>query len=107
GLNRAGLLELPHWFDYYQVLTSHGILLVLAFTTLFMIGYFYAGISHMHNGLLPKVRKMGWIAFSLLIVAVVLVFIPIIMGEASVMYTFYPPMQAHPLFYIGLVVLVL
>ncbi|MHA6252863.1 cbb3-type cytochrome c oxidase subunit I [Oceanobacillus sp. CAU 1775] len=107
GLNRAGLLELPHWFDYYQVLTSHGILLVLVFTTLFMVGYFYAGISHMHKGLLPKVRKMGWIAFGLLVLAVVLVFIPIIMGEASVMYTFYPPMQAHPMFYIGLVFLVL
>lgn len=106
GLNRAGVLELPSWLNYYQVLTAHGILLVLVFTTLFMIGYFYAGISHMHKGLLPKVRKMGWIAFGLLILAVVLVFIPIIMGEASVMYTFYPPMQAHPLFYIGLVFLV-
>jgi len=107
GLNRAGVLELPAWLNYYQVLTAHGILLVLVFTTLFMIGYFYAGISHMHEGLLPKVRKMGWAAFGLLILAVVLIFIPIIMGEASVMYTFYPPMQAHPMFYIGLVFLVL
>ncbi len=107
GLNRAGLLELPAGFDYYQVLTSHGILFVLVFTTTFVIGYFYAGISHIHEGLLPKVRKMGWIAFALLVIGVVLVFIPVISGDASVMYTFYPPMQAHPMFYIGLVFLVL
>lgn len=106
GLNRAGVLELPSWFNYYQVLTAHGILLVLVFTTLFMVGYFYAGISHLHNGLSSKVRKMGWIAFGLLVLGVVLVFIPLVMGEASVMYTFYPPMQAHPMFYIGLVFLV-
>lgn len=107
GLNRAGILELPAWLNYYQVLTAHGILLVLAFTTLFMIGYFYAGISHMHHGLLPKVRKMGWIAFGLLVVGVVMVITTVVMGEASVMYTFYPPMQASPWFYIGLVFLVL
>lgn len=107
GLNRAGVLELPVWLNYYQVLTAHGILFVLVFTTTFVIGYFYAGISHIHEGLLSKVRTMGWVAFGLLVVGVVLVFIPVISGDASVMYTFYPPMQAHPMFYIGLVFLVL
>ncbi|HEX5565086.1 MAG TPA: cytochrome C, partial [Sporosarcina sp.] len=29
GLERAGLMQLPHWFNYYQVLTAHGVLLVL------------------------------------------------------------------------------
>src|SRR5699024_2421685 len=27
GLERAGLLTLPNWFNYYQVLTVHGVLL--------------------------------------------------------------------------------
>lgn len=106
GLNRAGLMELPTWFDYYQTLTTHGILLVLVFTTTFVIGYFYAGISHTMGGLLPKVRKFGWTAFGLLVIGVVFVATTVAMGNASVMYTFYPPMQATPLFYIGLVFLV-
>lgn len=106
GLNRAGLMELPTWFDYYQTLTTHGILLVLVFTTTFVIGYFYAGISHTMGGLLPKVRKFGWTAFGLLVIGVVFVVTTVAMGNASVMYTFYPPMQATPLFYIGLVFLV-
>ncbi|RKQ30759.1 cbb3-type cytochrome c oxidase subunit I [Oceanobacillus halophilus] len=106
GLNRAGLMELPTWFDYYQTLTTHGILLVLVFTTTFTVGYFYASLSHTLGGLLPKVRKMGWTAFGAMVLGVVLVATTVVMGNASVMYTFYPPMQASPIFYIGLVFLV-
>jgi cytochrome c oxidase subunit 1 len=107
GLNRAGLLELPVWFDYYQTLTAHGILLVLVFTTLFMIGYFYAAISHTLGGLLPIVRKMGWTAFGSLTIGLIFIMTTVINGTASVMYTFYPPMQASPWFYVGLVFLML
>ncbi|MFD1039012.1 cbb3-type cytochrome c oxidase subunit I [Virgibacillus byunsanensis] len=107
GLNRAGLLELPSWLNYYQVLTAHGLLLILVFTAFFTIGYFYSVLSHNLGGLLPKVRKMVWIGFGLKMVGFVLAVIPILMNEASVMYTFYPPMAASPMFYIGLVFIVL
>ncbi|MFA9557947.1 cbb3-type cytochrome c oxidase subunit I [Evansella sp. AB-rgal1] len=103
GLNRAGLLELPRWLNYYQVLTAHGILLILVFTSFFTIGYFYAVHSHTLGGLLPHVRKMAWVGFSLKILGLVLAVIPILMNEASVMFTFYPPLAAHPVFYFGLV----
>lgn len=107
GFNRAGLLELPSWFNYYQVLTAHGITLVVVLTAFFTIGYFYAGLSHTLGGLLPKVRKMAWIGFWMKIVGFVIAVVPILMNEASVMYTFYPPMAASPYFYIGLVFIVL
>ncbi|WP_059173536.1 cbb3-type cytochrome c oxidase subunit I [Bacillus sp. FJAT-27445] len=107
GLNRAGILELPSWFNYYQVLTAHGILLILVFTSFFTIGYFYAGMSHTLGGLLPKVRKMAWIGFGLKIFGFVMAVIPILLNQASVMFTFYPPMAASPWFYIGLVFIVL
>lgn len=106
GLNRAGLLELPAWLNYYQVLTAHGILLVVVLSAFFTIGYFYAGLSHTLGGLLPKARKIAWIGFWTKIVGFVLVVIPILMNEASVMYTFYPPMKAHPMFYFGLALIV-
>lgn len=107
GLNRAGLLELPSWLNYYQILTAHGLLLVLVLTAFFTIGYFYAVLSHNLGGLLPKVRKMVWIGFGMKIFGFVLAVIPILMNEATVMYTFYPPMAAHPIFYFGLVFIVL
>lgn len=107
GLNRAGMLELPTWLNYYKVLTAHGLLLVVVLTAFFTIGYFYAVMSHNLGGLLPKVRKIAWTGFGLKIIGFVLAVIPILMGDASVMYTFYPPMAAAPIFYIGLVFIVL
>jgi len=101
------VLELPVWLNYYQILTAHGLLLVVVLSAFFTIGYFYAGLSHTLGGLLPKVRKMAWIGFWMKMFGFVLVVIPILMNEASVMYTFYPPMAAHPMFYFGLVFIVL
>jgi cytochrome c oxidase subunit I len=107
GLNRAGVMDLPPWLNYYQVLTAHGILLVVVLSAFFTIGYFYAGLSHTLGGLLPKVRKMAWIGFWMKIFGFILAVIPILRNEASVMYTFYPPMAASPMFYFGLVFIVL
>src|SRR5699024_12398690 len=42
-----------------------------------------------------------------MIIYTIFVFSMIVAGEATVMYTFYPPMQASPWFYIGLVFIVL
>lgn len=106
GLSRAGILELPSWFNYYQVLTAHGVLLVLVLTAFFTIGYFYAALSYTLGGLLPVVRKMAWIGFGLKIVGFLFAVVPILLNEASVMYTFYPPMAASPYFYIGLVLII-
>lgn len=107
GLERAGALQLPTWLNYYQVLTAHGILLLLVFTAAFTIGYLYAGLSHTLGGLLTKVRKMAWIGFGLILFGVTLVVITVLMNEATVLYTFYPPLAASPVFYIGLVFVVL
>lgn len=107
GLNRAGLLDLPTWLNYYQVLTGHGLMLVVIFSGFFMIGYFYAGLSHSLGGLLPVVRKLAWLGFGLGMFGTLLVVIMVLSNEASVMYTFYPPMRANPIFYFGLVFVVL
>lgn len=107
GLERAGLITMPSWFDYYQTLTTHGVLLILVFTGTFLIGYIYAGMSHTLGGFIPIVRKFGWTAFGLMLVGTVVAASQIVIGEASVLYTFYPPMAASGWFYIGLVLVVL
>lgn len=107
GLERAGLVQMPSWFTYYQVLTAHGLLLVLVLTAFFAIGYFYAGLSHTLGGVLPHVRTMAWIGFWMKIVGFVFAVIPVLMNDATVMFTFYPPMAASPLFYIGLALIVI
>src|SRR5699024_439088 len=60
GLDRAGVMTMQTWFDYYQTLTAHGFILIVVFTGAFLIGYLYGGVSHVLGGLLPKVRKTGW-----------------------------------------------
>ncbi|WP_113927042.1 cbb3-type cytochrome c oxidase subunit I [Bacillus sp. P14.5] len=107
GLNRAGVLELPSWANYYQILTAHGLLLVVVLSAFFTIGYFYAALSHTLGGIVPLTRKMAWTGFWMKIIGFVMAVIPILQNKASVMYTFYPPMAASPYFYIGLVFIVL
>ena len=41
-----------------------------------------------------------------MLVGVVFVVTTVVMGDASVMYTIYPPMKASPWFYVGLFILV-
>lgn len=107
GLNRAGVLDIVGGLNYYEILTVHGIFLILGFTTLFMNGYLYSVIDYVLGGLSKAVRVLGWLSFSSFVVGALLVTATVLSGEATVLYTFYAPMAASPWFYIGLVFVVL
>src|SRR5699024_4855814 len=98
---------MPPAFDYYQTLTTHGLLLILVFTGTFLVGFVYAGTSHVLGGLKPATRKLGWTGFVLMVLGTLITVSQIISGEASVLYTFYPPMAASIWFYLGLVLIIL
>src|SRR5690606_34627061 len=103
GVVRGGMLELPLGIGYYQLLTAHGVLMALVFTTFFIIGFLYSGMVRTTGPLLPTVNKIAWIGFLMMVVGTVLAVIMILLNEATVLYTFYAPMQASPWFYIALV----
>ena len=89
---------------YYLSMTAHGVLMALVFTTFFImgLGYVFAQESLGHiTG-----RRTAWFAFWLAAIGSVLAAVTILRGQSSVLYTFYPPLQAHPLFYIGATLLV-
>jgi len=46
--------------------------------------------------------KVAWLSFALMTIGTLLAAAAIPSGKASVLYTFYPPLRAHPAFYIGL-----
>ena len=50
--------------------------------------------------------KVAWLSFALMIIGTLLAAAAILSGKATVLYTFYPPLRAHPAFYIGVVLLV-
>lgn len=89
---------------YYIAVTAHGVLMALVFTTFFIMGLGYVfsqeSLGHIAG------RRAGWLAFSIASIGSVLAAITILRGQSTVLYTFYPPLQAHPLFYIGATLLV-
>ena len=102
GMVRGGLLELPSWTNYYQILTAHGVLMALIFTTFFIIGFLYSGVARTTGGTLHATALgLGWTGWLLMVVGTLMAVVTILMNEASVLYTFYAPLKAHPLFYIG------
>lgn len=102
GMVRGGLMELPSWTNYYQILTAHGVLMALIFTTFFIIGFLYSGVAKTTGGALHRTaRGYGWSGWVLMVVGTGMAVVTILMNEASVLYTFYAPLKAHPVFYIG------
>lgn len=108
GAVRGGTITLPANIGYYELLTAHGVLMGLIFTTYFIIGFLYSGVSHTLGGkLLPAAKKLGWIGYLLMTIGTVIGVIVILLGKASVLYTFYAPMKASPWFYIALALVVI
>ncbi|CCQ95727.1 Cytochrome c oxidase subunit I [[Clostridium] ultunense Esp] len=106
GLVRGGIITLPSWISYYEILTAHGVLLALVFTTYFIFGYFYAGNSRTMGPMTPSERKIGWVGFWTMTLGTAMAAAMILTGQASVLYTFYLPLKASPIFYIGLALFV-
>jgi cytochrome c oxidase subunit I len=90
---------------YYISVTAHGVLMALVFTTFFIMGLGY--LLAQEN--LGRISGKGWAWFAFWFAAVgsVAAAETILRGQSTVLYTFYPPLQAHPLFYIGATMLVI
>ena len=89
---------------YYLAVTAHGVLMALVFTTFFIMGLGYALAQESLGRIVG--RRWAWFAFWLAAAGSVMAAITILSGQSSVLYTFYPPLQAHPLFYIGATLLI-
>jgi cytochrome c oxidase subunit 1 len=103
---RNDALQLPSWLDYYQILTAHGVLLALIFTTYFIFGFFVTGMSKSLGSFGPKVLLFSWIGFWVTTIGTIMATAMIISGEASVLYTFYAPLKASGWYYVGLALVI-
>ena len=106
ALSRANL-DLPFRSAgmYYMSVTAHGTLMALVFTTFFIMGFGYVVAQH-SLGTALAMRRTAWVSFWIAVLGTVATVIVILAGKATVLYTFYPPLKAHPAFYIGLTLLV-
>ena len=103
--SRASAIALPPTFDYYRVLTLHGILMALVFTTFFITGLALF-VSYRQ---VPRARRLfvGWLGWGTMVAGTLMAAYEVLAGNATVLYTFYAPLKASPFFYIGATLLVL
>jgi len=106
-LFRAGIIRSQSFLgiEYYQGLTLHGAINAVVFTTFFAVAFGHA-IIRFHLGK-PLFLGAAWTSLILMTSGTLMAALPMLTGKASVLYTFYPPLKAHPAFYIGLVLLVI
>jgi cytochrome c oxidase subunit 1 len=109
ALDRAGINLYPGLFpviqSYYQGLTIHGVMNALVFTTFFICGFLNFIVVHSLRRPLAQLR-LGWMTFWVMTAGLLLAVWPVLTNQASVLYTFYPPLKAHWAFYVGLTLVV-
>ncbi|MBI2869845.1 MAG: cbb3-type cytochrome c oxidase subunit I [Chloroflexi bacterium] len=102
ALTRAPAVKLLPAEMFYRLLTAHGTDMLVFWIVFFEIAGLYFGGAVLLNARLVK-PGLGWVAFGLMVGGAVLTNIIMLAGKADVMFTAYPPMQAHPMFYFGVI----
>jgi len=108
ALNYADI-SILEWFPgmetYYQGLTAHGVFNAIVLTFAFANGFLTLTTARGLNRELKPGLLHG--AFWTLAAGTALAAWAIFAGEASVLYTFYPPLKAHWAYYAGLALIVI
>jgi cytochrome c oxidase subunit I len=91
--------------NYFLAVTTHGVLMAFVLTTLFIMGFGYFTAETALERPLPG-KTFAWAGFILALAGAAMAAYSILDGRASVLYTFYPPLTASPLFYLGLVLVI-
>ena len=100
---RSGALAVPTTPSYYQFLTAHGILMALVFTTFFILGFLVTGTARsLGEPLSPLARNLCWAGYWVMLVGTVVAVIEVLSNRATVLYTFYAPLQASTAFYMAM-----
>jgi cytochrome c oxidase subunit 1 len=93
----------PEW--YYRSVTAHGTVMGYVFPTLVAMGFGYAITESALEQRLVGLR-WAWAGFWLLVAGAIMAMVPVALGRASVLYTFYPPLIGSAFYYIGVVLVV-
>jgi cytochrome c oxidase subunit 1 len=101
-LYRSGVIKNNSFLgiEYYQGLTLHGVINAIVLTTFFAVAF---GNVIMIFHLKKQLNKFtNMLSVILMVGGTLMAALAILSGKASVLYTFYAPLMAHPAFYLGL-----
>jgi len=87
---------------FYRFLTLHGLNMLIFFIIFFEMAVLYFAGPVLLSCRLPA-PKWGWLAFALMVAGMLMVNATVLAGKAYVLFTSYPPLQAHPLYYLGII----
>jgi cytochrome c oxidase subunit I len=87
---------------FYRFLTLHGLNMLIFFIIFFEMAVLYFAGPVLLSCRLPA-PATGWLAFALMVLGMVVVNATVLAGKADVLFTSYPPLQAHPLYYLGII----
>ncbi|MEW5987999.1 MAG: cbb3-type cytochrome c oxidase subunit I [Chloroflexota bacterium] len=105
GVNLYSLLRPIGVQSYYQGLTIHGVLNALVWTTFFITGFFTFATVH-SLGRPMRYPRLSIAALVVMGLGTVMAAVPVLLNQATVLFTFYPPLKASPFYYIGLTLVV-
>jgi cytochrome c oxidase subunit 1 len=88
------------WF--YRILTLHGLNMLIFWILFFEVAVLYFACTVPLNARLFS-RKIAWAGFAQMLIGAVMVDVVIFQGKADVLMTSYLPLLAHPLFYLGII----
>jgi cytochrome c oxidase subunit 1 len=90
---------------YYASVTLHGTAMAYVVTTFFTMGFGYAiGTTSLDRPLCGTAA--AWVGFVVCLAGTVMAVVAILSGQASVLYTFYPPLLASAWYYGGAFLLI-
>ncbi len=93
----------PEW--YYRSVTAHGTAMAYVLPTLVAMGFgYFVTETSLKRTLIG--RHWAWLGFALVAIGTVTAVVPVALGFATVLYTFYPPLIGSPFYYLGVVLVV-
>lgn len=104
-LYRSGMIKAAEvaGINYYQGLTAHGVINAILLTTFFAVAFGHVLTFQVTQKLQMTLVKISTV---LMIVGSLSALWAVFSGNANVLYTFYPPLKAHPAFYLGLALVI-
>ena len=102
GLTRWPTVHLLDAVWYYRLVTVHGLSMLIFWIIFMEIAILYFAATTLLRSRLAS-RGVATAAFGLMLVGALLVEGIVFAGRADVMMTSYMPLQAHPIFYLGII----
>jgi len=110
GAVAALLLVLTRWqavhllpaIWYYRLLGVHGMNMLIFFIIFFEMAVLWFAATVLLDAR-PAAPRFGWFNFGLMVTGALTVEAMQWSGRADVLFTSYPPLKAHPLFYLGII----